>query len=73
MDATRHQRYKLLAADLDGTLLDEDFTLSPRVKTAVRRAIERGVHVTLATGRGYATTLQYARYATLAAGRFSTT
>ena len=61
MDATHHQRYKLLAADLDGTLLDEDFTLSPRVKTAVRRAIERGVHVTLATGRGYATTLQYAR------------
>jgi len=61
MDATHHQRYKLLAVDLDGTLLGEDFTLSPRVKAAIRQAIERGVHVTLATGRGYPTTLRYAR------------
>jgi Cof subfamily protein (haloacid dehalogenase superfamily) len=60
-DTTRHQRYRLLAADLDGTLMGEDFTLPPRVKIAVRRAIERGVHVTLATGRGYAATLRYAR------------
>jgi len=57
-----HQpQYKLLAADLDGTLIGEDFVLSPRVKTAVRRAMERGVRVTLATGREYTATVQYAR------------
>ncbi|MDY7040509.1 MAG: HAD family hydrolase [Chloroflexota bacterium] len=61
MNTAHHQRYKLLASDLDGTLMGDDFVLSPRVKNAVSRAIERGVHVTLATGRGYAATLRYAR------------
>jgi Cof subfamily protein (haloacid dehalogenase superfamily) len=61
MEAPRHPRYKLLATDLDGTLMGDGFTLSSRVKTVIRRAIDRGVHVTLATGRGYAATLQYAR------------
>ncbi|MBC7251221.1 MAG: HAD family phosphatase [Anaerolineae bacterium] len=61
MDMIHHPKYKLLAADLDGTLIGEDFVLSPRVKTAIRRAMERGVRVTLATGREYTATVQYAR------------
>jgi len=61
MDKIHRPRYKLLAADLDGTLMGEDFTLSPRVKTTVRRAMERGVYVTLATGREYSTAIEYAR------------
>lgn len=36
--------YKLLAADLDGTLMGDDAVISPRVKAAVKRAIEGGGH-----------------------------
>lgn len=43
--------YSLVAIDLDGTLLRSDFKLSPRTVQAVRRAVERGVTVTLSTGR----------------------
>lgn len=41
----------LIALDLDGTSLQPDGTISPRLKAAVGQAIERGVHVILATGR----------------------
>lgn len=41
----------LLALDLDGTLLRADGSVDPRDASAVRRAIEAGVAVTLATGR----------------------
>jgi Cof subfamily protein (haloacid dehalogenase superfamily) len=61
MNTTHHQRYKLLAADLDGTLMGDDFTISPRVKAAIHQAIEQGVYVTLATGREYSTAIEYAR------------
>jgi Cof subfamily protein (haloacid dehalogenase superfamily) len=53
--------YKLLACDLDGTLMDESFTFTPRVKAAVTLAMERGVSVTLATGRAYPSALLFAR------------
>lgn len=46
-------RYKMLALDCDGTLLDQSGTIRPAVFHAVREAIERGVHVTLATGRRF--------------------
>jgi Cof subfamily protein (haloacid dehalogenase superfamily) len=41
----------LLVLDLDGTILDKTMRLDPALVAAVRRAIERGLHVTLATGR----------------------
>ena len=44
-------QYKLLALDLDGTLLNEKNQVSPRDAQAVRRAQERGVRIVLCTGR----------------------
>lgn len=43
--------YRLLALDIDGTLLRTDKSLSPRTRRAVDAARERGVHVVLVTGR----------------------
>ena len=53
-------RYRLLAADLDGTLADDEAHISLRVQEAVRRALECGVIVTLATGRSFPSTLPFA-------------
>lgn len=41
----------LVALDVDGTLLDYDERISPRVLTAVRDVVARGHHVVVATGR----------------------
>ncbi len=43
--------FDLVVLDLDGTLLDRSPTLDPGLVAAVRRAVERGCAVTLATGR----------------------
>jgi len=45
---------KLIAIDMDGTLLLPDHTISPAVKNAIAAARERGVNVVLTTGRPYA-------------------
>jgi hydroxymethylpyrimidine pyrophosphatase-like HAD family hydrolase len=42
---------KLVALDIDGTILDHDQKLSDRVRTAVRAVADLGVHVVIATGR----------------------
>lgn len=44
-------RFRLIALDVDGTLLRSDKRLSPRVTQAVRRATEAGVCVVLASAR----------------------
>jgi Cof subfamily protein (haloacid dehalogenase superfamily) len=43
--------YDLLVCDLDGTLIDGSMTLEPSLATAFRRAAERGLAVSIATGR----------------------
>ncbi len=43
-------RFGLVASDLDGTLLRNDDTLSPRTKVAIDQVVERSVFV-MATGR----------------------
>lgn len=43
--------YKLVAIDMDGTLLKGDKTISERTKSAIKSAREKGVTVVLATGR----------------------
>ena len=43
--------YKLIAVDMDGTLLREDKTISDRTKEAIRGAVQKGVKVVLASGR----------------------
>lgn len=44
---------RLIAFDLDGTIVPDFHTIAPRVQAALRAAQERGVVVTLATGREY--------------------
>lgn len=46
--------YKLIAIDVDGTLINDDKVVTPRTMAALQQAIAKGVHVTLATGRMYA-------------------
>ncbi len=43
--------YKLIAVDMDGTLLREDKTVSERTKVAIQMAHKQGVKVVLASGR----------------------
>ena len=43
--------YRLVALDVDGTLLDSSHTLRPRVVASVRAAQARGLTITLATGK----------------------
>lgn len=45
-------RPRLVALDIDGTLVDADNAIAPVVETAVGNAIAAGVHVVLSTGRG---------------------
>ncbi len=46
-------RYRILALDVDGTLLDLDGTLRPRTAEAVARAARAGIQPVLCTGRRY--------------------
>jgi len=50
-----------LALDLDGTLIGDDLTISARVRAAIAGAQQRGVTVTLATGRMFAVAAHFAR------------
>lgn len=43
--------YKLVAIDMDGTLLREDKTVSEKTKDVIKKAKEKNVKVVLATGR----------------------
>lgn len=54
-------QYKLLALDLDGTVVDRDLVVPDAVRAGVASLQERGVHVTLATGRMYGSTVPFAR------------
>jgi len=47
--------YRLLALDVDGTLLDSSGVLRPAVRRAIRSVQERGIRVVLCTGRRYRT------------------
>jgi Cof subfamily protein (haloacid dehalogenase superfamily) len=40
-----------MALDIDGTLVGSDALLSPRIRAAIAGAVDRGVRVSLATGR----------------------
>lgn len=53
-------QFKLIAVDLDDTLLNDSLEISPRTGQALRRAAERGVVVTIATGRMYRSALPIA-------------
>ena len=52
---------KLFVTDMDGTLLNSQHVISEGNKQAVQEAAAAGVTVTIATGRAYSTTLDYAK------------
>jgi Cof subfamily protein (haloacid dehalogenase superfamily) len=51
----------LLALDIDGTLVGEDLILRERTRAAVVAAVQRGVRVSLVTGRMASSALVFAR------------
>lgn len=53
--------YRLVALDLDDTLLGRDLVFTPRVRRAVQAAMDVGLMVTLATGRMFRSALPLAR------------
>jgi Cof subfamily protein (haloacid dehalogenase superfamily) len=52
---------RLIALDLDGTLIDDDLELRDRTITAIRGAISRGVSVSIVTGRMTTSAIRFAR------------
>lgn len=55
------QKYKLVAVDLDDTLLDEQLRLTERVKEAVAAVRAAGVLFTFSTGRMFCSAVPYAK------------
>lgn len=53
-------KIKLIASDMDGTLLDDDYQLSQFNAEAIKKAEEQGVIFTIATGRMYCSILPFA-------------
>ncbi len=52
-------RFRLIAADLDDTLLDENSKISRRNKEAIFKAVSIGVRFIIATGRMFKTSVAY--------------
>lgn len=53
--------YKLMAIDIDDTLINDDKEVTPAVQQALEAAIAKDVTVTLATGRAYSSAQAIAR------------
>ena len=51
---------KLVALDMDGTLLDDDLAVSAANREAITSALQKGVHVVLSTGRFITSAREYA-------------
>jgi Cof subfamily protein (haloacid dehalogenase superfamily) len=56
-----HKPYKMIAIDVDDTLLNDDMQITEPTKLALTAATERGVIVTLATGRMFASAQNIAK------------
>jgi Cof subfamily protein (haloacid dehalogenase superfamily) len=54
-------RVRLVALDLDGTLVGPDLIVSPRVRESIARARERGAQITIVTGRMFAASKPFAQ------------
>ena len=52
---------RLIALDIDGTLIDDELTIGPRTRAAIRAAMERDVAVSLVTGRMVSSAIRFAR------------
>ena len=56
-----HLNVKLIAFDLDDTLLNEQLTISPRTVAAIQKAAEKGIYIVLCSGRTENAILPYVR------------
>jgi Cof subfamily protein (haloacid dehalogenase superfamily) len=54
-------KYRMLVTDMDYTLLNKEKKVSERNREAVRKAMEKGVHIVVATGRIYTSARVYAK------------
>ncbi|MBP7867676.1 MAG: HAD-IIB family hydrolase [Acidobacteria bacterium] len=54
------ERIRLVAVDLDGTLLDSRYRVSPANRAAVRDLLDDGIHVVPVTGRRFSMGVPYA-------------
>ena len=52
---------RLIALDIDGTLIGDDLVIGPRTRAAIRAAMDRDVAVSLVTGRMVSSAMQFAR------------
>lgn len=52
---------RLIALDIDGTLIDDDLTIGPRTRAAIRAAMARDVAVSLVTCRMVSSAIRFAR------------
>jgi hypothetical protein len=52
---------RLIALDIDGTIIGDDHLIGPRTMAAVRAAMERDVAVSLVTGRMVSSAMRFAR------------
>jgi hypothetical protein len=52
---------RLIALDIDGTLIGDDLVIGPRTRAAVRSAVDRGIFVSLVTGRMVSSAMRFAR------------
>ena len=55
-------KYKLLAFDMDSTILNSDKKISPATVAKLEELHERGVHVVVSTGRGISEISDYRKY-----------
>jgi hydroxymethylpyrimidine pyrophosphatase-like HAD family hydrolase len=56
-----HRRPRLVALDLDGTCIDAQLRLHPRIRDAVRATVAAGTPVVIASGRMYRSALPWAQ------------
>ena len=52
---------RLIALDIDGTMIDDDLEVGPRTRAAIRAALDRDVAVSLVTGRMVSSAMRFAR------------
>lgn len=52
-------KYKLIAIDIDGTLVNDEKNILPETMDAIIKAYKTGVHIVIATGRSYPAAAKY--------------
>ena len=56
-----NNNFKLIALDVDGTLINSDHILTARTLRAIKNAKDAGITITIATGRHYLSSIRMAR------------